>query len=116
MNAAPNTTRVPDSEPASTFAPASVTSASRMSFFSLGGWAALYAYTPESYPTALRTTGMGWASAMARIAAALVTLLGAKVLAGSLEGTLVVFGAAFMAGALVVAALGRETRGTPLAD
>jgi putative MFS transporter len=93
-----------------------VISASLMSFFSLGGWAALYAYTPESYPTVLRTTGMGWASAMARIAAALVTLLGAKVLAGSLEGTLVVFGAAFMAGALVVAVLGRETRGTPLAD
>ncbi|HEU4657618.1 MAG TPA: MFS transporter [Capillimicrobium sp.] len=93
-----------------------VVSAALMSFFSLGGWAALYAYTPESYPTALRTTGMGWASAMARIAAALVTLLGAKVLSGSLEGTLVVFGAAFLAGALVVAALGRETRGSALAD
>lgn len=93
-----------------------VVSAGLMSFFSLGGWAALYAYTPESYPTTLRTTGMGWASAMARIAAALVTLLGAKLLAGSLEGTLVVFGASFMAGALVVAALGTETRGTALAD
>lgn len=93
-----------------------VVSAGLMSFFSLGGWAALYAYTPESYPTTLRTTGMGWASAMARIAAALVTLFGAKVLAGSLEGTLVVFGCAFLAGALVVAVLGRETRGTPLAD
>jgi putative MFS transporter len=37
-------------------------SAILMSFFSLGAWAALYAWTPELYPTEIRTTGMGWAS------------------------------------------------------
>ena len=68
--------------------------------------------TPENYPTTLRTTGMGWASAMTRIAAALVTLLGATVIAGSMALAIALFGAAFLAGA----ALGRETRGRPLQD
>lgn len=87
-----------------------------MSFFSLGAWAALYAYTPEAYPTQLRTTGMGLASAMARISATLVTLLGATLIAGSLGTALVVFGVAFGVGALAVAVLGTETRGRPLED
>jgi putative MFS transporter len=92
-----------------------VVNAALMSFFALGAWAALYAYTPESYPTTLRATGMGWASAMTRIAAALVTLLGATVIAGSLTAALIVFGAAFLAAAAVIALLGEETRGRALA-
>jgi len=87
-----------------------------MSFFSLGAWAALYAYTPESYTTGLRATGMGWASAMARVAAVLVTLLGASVIAGSLTLALVIAASAFAVAALVVAVLGTETRGRPLPD
>jgi MFS transporter, putative metabolite:H+ symporter len=39
-----------------------------MSAFSLGAWGALYAYTPELYPTVLRGTGFGAASGMSRIA------------------------------------------------
>ena len=91
-----------------------VVNASLMSFFALGAWAALYAYTPESYPTSLRATGMGWASAMTRIAAALVTLLGASIIAGSLTAALIVFGVAFLLGAAVVGLLGEETRGRAL--
>jgi putative MFS transporter len=97
-------------------ATAIVGAAALMSFFALGAWAALYAYTPESYPTAIRTTGMGWASAMARIAAALVTLLGATVIAGSMAFALVFCGVAFLVGALAVGVLGTETRGRALAD
>lgn len=93
-----------------------VAAASLMSFFALGAWAALYAYTPENYPTTLRTTGMGWASAMTRIAAALVTLFGATVIAGSMALAIALFGSAFLAGALAVAVLGTETRGRPLED
>jgi MFS transporter, putative metabolite:H+ symporter len=59
---------------------------------------------------------MGWASAMSRIAAALVTLLGATVIAGSLSAALIVFGAAFLVGAAVVGLLGEETRGRALVD
>lgn len=38
-----------------------------MSFALLGTWGALYAFTPELYPTHLRGAGMGTASAMARL-------------------------------------------------
>jgi MFS transporter, putative metabolite:H+ symporter len=38
-----------------------------MSFALLGTWGALYAYTPELYPTTSRATGMGAAGAMARL-------------------------------------------------
>ncbi|MEX2536704.1 MAG: MFS transporter, partial [Trueperaceae bacterium] len=47
--------------------PAVVISASLLLSFSLlGAWGALYAYTPEVYPTEVRATGMGFASAAAR--------------------------------------------------
>jgi putative MFS transporter len=39
-----------------------------LSFFNLGAWGALYAVTPEMYPTSLRATGSGWAAGVGRIA------------------------------------------------
>lgn len=57
-----------------------LTSAVLMSFFSLGAWAALYAWTSELYATEIRATGMG-ASGMARIAGVL-----APILSGILTG------------------------------
>lgn len=71
-----------------------------MSFALLGTWGALYAFTPELYPTALRGTGMGTASAVARIGGILApSLLGAVIAQG--------FGVAIgaFAGLLVLAAL-----------
>src|ERR1700753_2643449 len=38
-----------------------------MQFFLFGMWSALYAYTPELYPTAVRATGTGFASAIGRL-------------------------------------------------
>ncbi len=87
-----------------------------MSFFNLGAWGALYAYTPELYPTEVRTTGMGWASGMTRIAGALAPTLGGYLLPLSLTLALTVYAVAFLVGGLTVLALGRETRGQPLAD
>jgi putative MFS transporter len=46
-----------------------------LSFFNLGAWGALYAVTPEIYPTAQRGTGSGWAAGFGRIASILTTLL-----------------------------------------
>ena len=40
-----------------------------LSFFNLGAWGALYAITPEVYPTAVRASGAGSATAFGRIAA-----------------------------------------------
>lgn len=45
-----------------------------LSFFNLGAWGALYAITPEVYPTVLRGTGSGWAAGFGRIASILAPL------------------------------------------
>jgi putative MFS transporter len=45
-----------------------------LSFFNLGAWGALYAVTPELYPTAMRATGAGWAAAVGRIASIVAPL------------------------------------------
>ncbi|WP_431843260.1 MFS transporter [Calidifontibacter indicus] len=46
-----------------------------LSFFNLGAWGALYAVTPEVYPTVLRATGSGSATAFGRIASIIGPLL-----------------------------------------
>jgi len=87
-----------------------------MSAFSLGAWGALYAYTPELYPTVLRGTGFGAASGMSRIAGALAPVLGGALLATSLVLPLSVYAVGFLLGAAVVGLLGTETRGRALDD
>ncbi len=87
-----------------------------MSFFCLGAWGALYAYTPELYPTQTRSTGMGWASGMTRIAGSLAPILGAGLLMTNFTAGLTLYAVAFIVGGVVVFALGPETRGQPLAD
>ena len=87
-----------------------------LSFFNLGAWGALYAVTPEVYPTAMRATGSGAATAFGRIAA-----MGAPLLVpvlngwGSLPVLFVVFGMAFTVAALASLAL-PEYRGEALAE
>ncbi|WP_426325495.1 MFS transporter [Microbacterium sp. E-13] len=46
-----------------------------LSFFNLGAWGALYAVTPEMYPTSLRATGSGWAAGVGRIASIVAPLV-----------------------------------------
>ncbi len=86
-----------------------------MSFFSLGAWGCLYAYTPELYPTAVRASGMGWASAMARVAGIVAPLLSARLIGLSLPLALTVYAVSFLVAA-GVALLGQETMGRTLAD
>jgi putative MFS transporter len=45
-----------------------------LSFFNLGAWGALYAVTPEMYPTSMRATGSGWAAGVGRIASIVAPL------------------------------------------
>ncbi|MFQ5871226.1 MAG: MFS transporter [Candidatus Geothermarchaeales archaeon] len=84
-----------------------------MAFFSLGAWGSLYAYTPELYPTEIRSTGMGWAAGMTRIAGILAPFLPALL---TLPLALLVFGGAFVVGGVAVIALGRETMGQALLE
>ncbi|MDR3107076.1 MAG: MFS transporter, partial [Bifidobacteriaceae bacterium] len=56
-------------------APAAVIAAGMLlSFFNLGAWGALYAITPEIYPTSVRGTGAGWAAGFGRIASIVTNL------------------------------------------
>ncbi len=68
-----------------------------LSFFNLGAWGALYAITPEVYPTLLRGTGFGWAAGFGRIASILAPL-SVPVLRASGDNVLVfaVFAAFFV--------------------
>ncbi|QIM17087.1 MFS transporter [Leucobacter insecticola] len=52
-----------------------IASGMALSFFNLGAWGALYAVTPEIYPTSLRATGAGWAAGVGRIASIIAPLL-----------------------------------------
>lgn len=87
-----------------------------LSFFNLGAWGALYAVTPEVYPTALRATGAGWAAGFGRIASIVAPLLVPALLAaGGPELTFGVFAASFVGAAVAAWAL-PELRGRSLAD
>lgn len=67
-----------------------------LSFFNLGAWGALYAIGPEIYPTTIRGTGTGAASAIGRLAAIAAPLLvPILVVAGGEPLTFAVFGVAF---------------------
>jgi len=91
-------------------------SAVLMSFFSLGAWGSLYAWTPELYPTEIRTTGMGWASGMARVAGIISPILGGILFALALLNVLALWAAAFAIGGLTVFLLGVETKRRALSD
>jgi len=72
-----------------------------LSFFNLGAWGALYAVTPEIYPTSLRGTGSGWAAGIGRVASIVAPLI-VPVLLG-VGGAPLLF--AIFAGFFVVAAI-----------
>nr|NLD40206.1 MFS transporter [Actinomycetales bacterium] len=68
-----------------------------LSFFNLGAWGALYAITPEVYPTSHRGAGSGAATAFGRIAAMAAPLLVPVLNAsGGLSLVFTVLGASFV--------------------
>jgi putative MFS transporter len=88
-----------------------------LSFFMNGTYACLYSYTPEVYPTAVRATGMGAASAFGRVGGILSPLI-----IGSAYSSLGFFGvfaltcAVLAVGVLAVSTLGVSTAGRTLED
>ena len=89
---------------------------SMMSFFNLGAWGALYAVTPELYPTRVRGTGAGWAAGFGRLASIVAPLCVPLLLA--LGGVTLPFGvfAAVFAIAAIAALTLPDLRGTALED
>ncbi|MGY1618264.1 MFS transporter [Geodermatophilus sp. SYSU D00691] len=85
-----------------------------LSFFNLGAWGALYAVTPEVYPTALRASGAGAAAGFGRIASILAPLSVPPLLAQGGSGLVFgVFAFFFTVGALATWGL-PELRGRAL--
>ncbi|MEX3928385.1 MFS transporter [Paraburkholderia sp. BR10936] len=88
-----------------------------LSFFMNGTYAGVYAFTPEVFPTDVRATGMGVASAIGRLGA-----IAAPILVGYLYPRLGfggVFGATTLVliiGALAVLIMGVPTRGRSLEE
>ncbi|WP_133543949.1 MFS transporter [Microbacterium sp. BK668] len=87
-----------------------------LSFFNLGAWGALYAVTPEMYPTSLRATGSGWAAGVGRIASIVAPLTVPPMLALGGAPALFVLFAAFFAIAAVAAWGLADRRGRSLDD
>lgn len=81
-----------------------------MSFALLGTWGALYAFTPELYPTHLRGTGMGTASAMARLGGILAPSLLAVVFARGFGFAIGVFAVLLLLAAAALMLVRVETR------
>lgn len=85
-----------------------------MSFALLGTWGALYALTPEIYPTALRASGMGAASAAARAAGLLAPSALVLVIAQGFAVAAALFAALLLSAAVIAALMRVETRGRAL--
>jgi putative MFS transporter len=87
-----------------------------MSFFNLGAWGALYAVTPELYPTRVRGTGAGWAAGFGRLASIIAPLCVPLLLsAGGVALPFGVFAAVFAIAALTALTL-PDLRGKALED
>jgi len=88
-----------------------------ISFFNLGAWSALYAYTPELYPTGVRGTGSGAAASIGRLAGVIApTATPLLYASGGLAAAFAAFALTHLLGAIAVAVLGTETKGKVLEE
>jgi len=83
-----------------------------LSFFNLGAWGALYAYTPEQYPAIIRGTGAGMAASIGRVGGIIGPLVVGTLLAKGYDISIVftIFCAVIIVGVLAVIFLGKETK------
>lgn len=83
-----------------------------LSFFNLGAWGAMYAYTPENYPTVIRGTGVGLAAGIGRVGGVIGPLIvGSLTAAGyGLGPIFTIFAIAIAIAVIAVLVLGKETK------
>ena len=84
-----------------------------LSFFNLGAWGALYATTPELFPTHLRGAGAGWAAGVGRVASIIAPLIVPALMGYGTTVLFVLFSASFLI-ACVLSLLLPELKGTSL--
>ncbi|EST12371.1 MFS transporter [Sporolactobacillus laevolacticus] len=97
--------------------PLLLTSGILLSFFNLGAWGALYAYSPEQYPTVIRGTGTGMAAAFGRIGGIFGPLLVGYLIVRhiSITSIFTIFCVSIIIGVIAVLVLGKETKNKELA-
>jgi putative MFS transporter len=81
-----------------------------MSFALLGTWGALYAFTPEVYPTGLRASAMGMAGAVARFGGLFAPAIVAPVMATHFTLALAMLAGFLVLGAVAVLCVDVESR------
>ncbi|DAZ99144.1 TPA: hypothetical protein N0F65_010228 [Lagenidium giganteum] len=94
-------------------------SGSSLSFFLLGAWGCVYAYTPENYPTSIRGIGSAYPAGFSRIGAFIGPYLVPHMQASwkmSLTSILWVFGGVLIFISIVVLVFGFEPRGKNIED
>ena len=85
-----------------------------MSFALVGAFGALYAFTPEIYPTSDRATGLGAAGAAARVGGFLAPTAIAPIATKSLPLASAVFAGFLLIAAVAIALIDVETKRQPL--
>jgi putative MFS transporter len=85
-----------------------------MSFALLGTWGALYAFTPEVYPTGLRASGMGMAGAVARFGGLFAPSIVAPVMAVHFTLALAMLAGFLVIGAAAILCVDLESRNRAL--
>src|SRR3989454_5892875 len=91
--------------------------AALLSFFDLGVWGVVYAYTPQLYPPAVRPTGAGVAAAVGRFGGIFGPYLTPVLVPAIAQGgTFALFMGLLVITPAAVAVLGEETRGRSLEE
>ncbi|MHC9533124.1 MFS transporter [Dellaglioa sp. BT-FLS60] len=90
-----------------------VTYGALLSFFNLGAWGVMYAYTPEQYPSVIRGTGTGMAASFGRIGGIIGPLLVGYLISNhvTVGHIFTLFCIAIVIGVIAVFWLGDETKG-----
>jgi len=84
-----------------------------VSFFNLGAWGAVYAYTPELFPTQYRATGFGMAEGVGKVTSIFGPVMFGVLLGytGGIIAPLTVIAVVMVLGGLFLAGVGPETKG-----
>lgn len=92
---------------------------SLISFFLMGAWGTMTAFTAELYPTRLRSTGLGWSGALGRLVGVIAPMATGFIVSQSAGGhglAFASFGVILLLAGLNVAVLGEETVGQSLEE
>lgn len=84
-----------------------------LSFFNLGAWGGMYAYTPELYPTSFRATAVGFAASFGRVGGIIGPFLVGYLVSRDFEISFVfiIFFITILIGAFTMLFFGKETKG-----